>query len=81
MITVFMFPEFFEPEESLIPGRLKRPLQTAHTQAPLDPVAPCPDVPQDFPFLVNVLKKRPDLRIALFRAMKQEGFVPFLPLD
>jgi hypothetical protein len=69
MILVFLFPEFFEPEESLIPGRFK-------TEDSVDSFVAGFRAPEDFEFLVRAIRKNTELRIALYKAVREEGYFP-----
>jgi hypothetical protein len=76
MITVFVIPELFDSADSLFPVRVKRP-PTEDPQSPVNAFAASFRAPADFEFLVKVLRKNAELRIALFSAIREEGFVPF----
>jgi hypothetical protein len=76
MITAFLNPEFFEPEESLIAARLKKAPKAEDPKSSVDSFVAGFQVPEDFEFLVRVLRKNSDLRIALYKAVRAEGYFP-----
>jgi hypothetical protein len=77
MITVFAFPELFEPVESLFPVRVRKAVEADTPKSFVDALVPSTDVPADFEFVLRVLIKEPELRTALFKAMRDEGFPMF----
>jgi hypothetical protein len=68
MTAIFLFPEAFEPEDSRFPVSLRRPPEPEphHTSDKFEK-------PADFGAMVTVLKKYPELRVSLFKAMREEG--------
>jgi hypothetical protein len=76
MITAFLNPEFFEPEESLIAARLKKTPKPGDLQAPIPSFPAGFSPPEDFEFLVRAIRKNTELRLALFEAVRAEGNFP-----
>jgi hypothetical protein len=76
MITPFLFPELFEPADSLFPVRVKRTPKAEDPQASVARFAASFQAPEDFEFLIRVLSKNPELRVGLYKAVRKEGYFP-----
>lgn len=83
MTVLFMFPEVFEPEGPLHPARLKVPggsqASCPEQQSPGDAFVANARSEEDMEPLARVLKKYPDLRAALYKALDEEGAFTFFP--
>jgi hypothetical protein len=75
MISVFLFPELFEPADCLFPVRVKRkPAEGPNASA--GKFVAAKEVPEDFEFLLRALTKDTELRVALFQAIREDEHIP-----
>jgi hypothetical protein len=76
MTTVPVFPELFEPADSLFSPHARRIPEAEDPNASVNKFAASFEVPEDFEFLLRVLRKNTELRTALFKAVQEEESFP-----